>query len=150
MPHHEVVLPLPGSLVDAVRHLNRVALVLAVAAQCIALYAPGPAVPSSGVPGLDKLTHLAMFFVVALLATRERIPSRWVAGLLLVQAVGSELAHAYLVPSRTGDPLDVAADLVGMAAGMLLGRRRHGRAGLSSGPQKAGPLTVDVDSRERR
>jgi hypothetical protein len=44
-------------------------------------------------------------------------------GLLVVHAVSSELIQHWLLANRSGDPADVAADLVGIAVGLLIGLR---------------------------
>jgi VanZ family protein len=44
-------------------------------------------------------------------------------GLVAAYAVVSELIQGFALPGRSGDPLDVVADLAGVAAGWLLARR---------------------------
>ena len=83
----------------------------------------GPSTGGSGLPGADKVVHLLLF--AALAAT-----ARWRFGALLppLLAVGayapfSELVQGLLLTGRSGDPLDVVADLAGAALGWVLGRR---------------------------
>ena len=129
------------------------ALALVVLLQLAVLYAPGDAVPSAGlqVPGLDKLVHAAVFALPAALIRTARL-GRLPLVLLALHAPVSELLQLTLVPHRTGDPWDVAADLVGLLAGTLAGalweRRRprsagrleegDGRGYTRSGPPRGG------------
>ena len=87
--------------------------------------------PSTGggpdVPGIDKIVHLALF---ALLAATARWRFGGVGTLLAVcgYAVLSEVAQL-LLPTRSGDVLDVLADLAGVAVGWVAaGRLFGGRA----------------------
>lgn len=103
--------------------------------------------PSVGwFPYADKLEHLVGFglpcFLVLLAlhlhaATAGRAPgTRTVAlvgGLFVVHAVVSEIVQGAFYTSRSGDPFDTLADVVGTGMGLaayLLVRRReaHGRA----------------------
>jgi VanZ family protein len=99
----------------------RLALLAAVAVQCWALYVPhAPAVDSS-LP-LDKLVHLLLFSVVAALAVRVGLGAGLIIGLLVAQAVVSELVQLLALPQRSGDVRDVVADLTGVALGLAVGR----------------------------
>lgn len=98
----------------------RLAALAALLVQCAMLYWPTPAGPQSDLP-LDKAAHFLAFAVVAALGVRAGIPVRWVAGLLVVQAGASELLQHLLLPDRSGDLFDLAADLLGTAAGLVLG-----------------------------
>ena len=100
--------------------LWRLAALAALLAQSVMLYLPTAAGPESDLP-LDKVAHFLAFAVVAALAVRAGIPVRWVTVLLVVQAGASELVQHLLLPDRGGDLLDLAADLLGMTAGLLLG-----------------------------
>jgi VanZ family protein len=87
--------------------------------------------PSAGgavlFPGADKLVHLALF---ALLAATTRWRFGGAAGLLAAvagYAVVSELVQALVLAERSGDVLDVLADLVGALAGWWAGGRWLGR-----------------------
>lgn len=83
--------------------------------------------PTGGGPvlfaGSDKVVHVLLF---ALLAgtTRWRFGPA-VAGLAAgaAYAVGSEIVQAMLLSTRSGDPYDVVADLLGLAAGWLIASR---------------------------
>ena len=83
--------------------------------------------PSSPGDGLfensDKVVHLVLF---ALLAgtTRWRFGGSVALVLAVVAyAVASELIQGALLSSRSGDPYDVVADLIGVAAGWLVAAR---------------------------
>ena len=93
-----------------------------VVVSLVVLFAPSGG-GASPFPGSDKVVHLLLF--AALAAT-----ARWCFGALLPALVAvaayapvSELVQALLLPGRSGDPLDVVADLVGAALGWTLGRR---------------------------
>ncbi|MCW2680283.1 MAG: hypothetical protein JWM62_1684 [Frankiales bacterium] len=73
--------------------------------------------------GSDKVVHLLLFGLLAA-TTRWRFGPA-TAGLVAVAAYApvSELVQGLLLPTRSGDPWDVLADLLGVAAGWLLARR---------------------------
>ena len=80
-------------------------------------------------PGLDKLAHLGLFGLLAATARWRWGATRVVAAALFTYAVASELVQGLLLADRSGDPLDVVADLFGAAAGWLLaGWLLEGRA----------------------
>ena len=106
---------------------------LAVIAQLWGLYrVPGP--PSGPwFPHADKLQHVVGFALpvaLLLLALGLRAAERLhrlsrpalgtVVAVFAVHAVLSEVAQHRFYASRTGDPLDVLADLVGVALGAAL------------------------------
>lgn len=100
----------------------RLILAVLVVAQFVVLYAPSTGGPSTDLP-LDKVVHFLIFGVVAFAGVVARVPTGWLVGLLVVQAVGSELIQHWWLSERGGDPADAVADLLGVAAGVLLGRR---------------------------
>jgi hypothetical protein len=81
------------------------------------------AVSQGGIPYADKVVHIAIFAIVAVAGLWARVPVTWLVSLLVVDAVSSELVQHWLLANRTGDPADVAADLVGVAVGLLVGFR---------------------------
>jgi len=96
--------------------LWRVALVLAVALQLIALYMPrAPAGPQ--ITGLDKVVHVCIFAAPALAALMAGVSAPWALGILAVHAPVSELIQHFALVHRSGDPLDAMADLGGVALG---------------------------------
>lgn len=110
----------------------RVALALAVAVNLVLLFWPRPASPG-GLPGLDKVVHLATFASLALTGLRARLDARWLLPLLALHAVTSEVLQALLLSRRTGDPLDALADLAGVLAGTVLARASWGSDGSRAG-----------------
>lgn len=82
----------------------------------------------SGVPvfeGIDKMVHLGIFFVQATLLYWEasmkskRRANKWLTVLKVlfttaIFAVLTELAQMYLTNTRSADPWDVFADIVGV------------------------------------
>ena len=116
-------------------HLLVALAVVAVLAHLYGLYRPvGPPAPS-WLPQADKLGHVVGFAApVALIllargvgttgATR-RAPRRFtvaVVVLFVLHAVVSELMQHFLYANRTGDPVDVLADWVGVAVGVAAAR----------------------------
>ena len=109
-----------------------------VVVSLVVLFAPSGG-GASPFPGSDKVVHLLLF--AALAAT-----TRWrfgpvVVGLLVVAAyaVLSEVVQGLALPRRSGDVLDVLADLAGAAAGWVAaGRVAAGR--VSAGRVSRHPL----------
>lgn len=80
---------------------------------------------------LDRYAHFVMFlpypFIAWLTCNYSRHISKWkrysliitfVSGLLF--AIGTELVQGFLLPSREGDPLDFAADAIGITLGTII------------------------------
>ena len=84
-----------------------------------AMLAPGSSVPRSSW-NMDKLAHFLLFGGFAWLWLRAA-PGAWIrVGLVgLLYGVLTEVAQAVMPGQRTGDPMDVLADVVGLAAGIL-------------------------------
>lgn len=107
---------------------------LAVLLQLAVLYAPSTPDGTVDLPGLDKLVHAGVFLLPALLGVLAGLGPLRLGIVLAAHAVLSELAQHLLLPQRSGDVLDVLADLVGAAVGLALGlalrrlqsRRDHG------------------------
>ena len=103
-----------GAVVPKPNRLWSVAFGIALAAQVIAVYAPdGPGGPQ--VTGLDKVIHVLIFAAPAFAALMLGIRARWALGMLAVHAPVSELIQHFALLHRSGDVLDVAADLGGLA-----------------------------------
>lgn len=108
-------------------------LVLAVALVLnLGFYLPRvPDVPGSGVPGLDKIVHVAVFAVTVwaagrVLAPRSRFPMGWVVIAALVHALLIEGIQGLLLgPGRGAEAVDILADVIGIALGfgLWLGER---------------------------
>lgn len=99
---------------------------------CFGHFDNTPSVPLSlwGIP-TDKLVHFAMFFPFPILAflafdpLTNTIPQTllyvgitFLVGLLV--AVGTELGQANLTDYRSGDPLDLVADTIGLSVSSLI------------------------------
>lgn len=103
----------------------------------VALYLPGRA-GSVETGDLDKLVHVALFAAPAAVgellggAVRRRLPL-----LLVAHAVVSELIQAQFIAHRSGELLDVLADLLGVLLAIVVVRMvsgvwrpsRRGRSG---------------------
>jgi len=89
------------------------------------LFWPDPAGGSVGIRGADKVVHLLLFAALAATA-RLRFGSRVAAlGGVAGYAAVSEVVQALLLSRRSGDLLDLVADLLGVALGWWLVGRRH-------------------------
>ena len=116
-------------------HLAAGGAVIAVLLQLWGLYrVTGPPQPS-WIPYADKLAHAIGFAVPVMLillavALRPPLGLQWptrgitalVAGVFGVHAIVSELIQHVWYEHRTGDLLDVIADWIGIAAGVVLVR----------------------------
>lgn len=98
--------------------LRWVLFAAAVLVNLVVLYLPRA--PSTGdLPHVDKLVHVAVFAAVLVTGVGAGLARRWLAAVLAVHAVTSELVQHFLLAHRSGDPLDVLADLVGVGLGLL-------------------------------
>jgi len=101
---------------------RQVLFALVLAGQLVVLYAPR-APSTGGVPGLDKLVHVVVFALVVATGLRAGV-ARWLVLLAsVVQAPVSELLQEAVLSNRSGDPLDVVADLLGCVVGWVVVRR---------------------------
>jgi hypothetical protein len=115
----------------------RAAFAVALLVNLVALYYPRH-VAQGGVPYVDKVVHVAVFAAVAWTGVRAGLPVRWLAGLLVLHAVSSELIQHFLLPARSGDPADAVADVLGVGLGVGLGLA----LGVARGPD-GGSLSHD-------
>jgi hypothetical protein len=77
-------------------------------------------------PGADKVVHLTLFALLAGTARWRFGGSAAALGLVVAYAPVSELVQGTLLSGRSGDPLDVVADLAGTAIGWsVVGWRRR-------------------------
>jgi hypothetical protein len=120
------------------RRWPRIAFAAAVAVNLVVLYWPR-AVSQGGIPYADKVVHIAIFAIVVVAGLWARVPAVWLVSVLVVHAVSSELVQHWLLANRSGDPADVAADLVGVAVGLLVGVRLVPRTGVAV-PRSDGSL----------
>ncbi|MGC4152581.1 MAG: VanZ family protein [Propionicimonas sp.] len=88
---------------------------VAVFAHLLALYLPGSPDSQFDLPGADKVVHVLLFAVPVWLLGRLTGRVWLVAGFFAAHALVSELVQHWFVPHRSGDPLDLLADLVGIA-----------------------------------
>jgi hypothetical protein len=107
-----------------------VAAVLAVAVHLVALYFPRAPDPIPGLVGIDKAAHVALFAVPVWLVGMLTARVWLVAALFAAHAVVSEFVQFWFLPQRSGDPLDLVANLAGIALAMAFLLTRRGRAGL--------------------
>ena len=93
------------------------------------LFWPDPAGGGVSVPGADKVVHLLLFAALAATARLRFGGALSVLAVLVAYAVVSELVQALLLSRRSGDLLDLVADLLGVALGWwVVGRLGQVRA----------------------
>ena len=74
--------------------------------------------PLSDVESGDKIAHFGVFFILALFPVITRaVSKRMVFLLLLLVALGSETLQIF-VPYRSAEATDIAADILGLFAGL--------------------------------
>ena len=82
-------------------------------------------------PGVDKVVHVTLFAALAFTASWRFGPLPVALAAVGAYAGFSELVQGLALPGRSGDPVDVLADLAGVTIGWLLARRlfvgRRGR-----------------------
>lgn len=98
------------------RQILWVAFLIALAIHFIALYSPGSA-EQLGPSGVDKLVHICLFALIVTPALLLGFPVVPVICLAVAQAGVSEVLQAVWIPNRSGDILDLVADLLGIALG---------------------------------
>lgn len=100
---------------------------LMIAAVIAGSLAPSDALPQMWFPGADKLQHLAGYVVLsgyaAMLFASHRALAAAAAGLVLL-GIAIEGAQGALTASRQADPVDMLANLAGVALGQALGMTR--------------------------
>ena len=114
-------MPFAPALPDTVRRLVLLGLGITVAAQFYGLYAP-EAPGGLGFPHSDKVMHALLFAAPVFLALLLGLPPRPVVLVAALHAPLSELVQHYFLPGRTGDSLDITADLVGVVLGLVAAR----------------------------
>jgi mRNA-degrading endonuclease toxin of MazEF toxin-antitoxin module len=73
-------------------------------------------------PHADKVVHVLVFLVPTAVALLAGIRPVLVVALFAGHAVVSEVVQGALLTTRSGDPLDVLADLTGVALAVVLWR----------------------------
>ena len=99
----------------------RVALVAAIAINLYSMYAPRVPGPSTSLR-LDLVGHAASFAALAFTGLLAGLKARWWLPLVALNAVASELIQGFLLPDRSGDLIDLAADALGIVVGWLAAR----------------------------
>ncbi|KGN34822.1 hypothetical protein N802_01880 [Knoellia sinensis KCTC 19936] len=105
----------------ASRARSLVPVSVAVLLQIVVLYAPSGG-GGSPFPNFDKLVHAAVFALPVFFALLARLPWLPVVFVAAAHAPVSEFIQGTLLPNRAGDRWDVAADLAGVALGVLTAR----------------------------
>ena|SRR5690242_17617917 len=99
--------------------LSRWIFALAVLVSLVALFAPGPAVPSAP-PGVDKVVHVTLFAALAFTGRWAGIRRGVLAAVLPVYAAASELLQELPALQRDASVGDLVADVAGVLGGLLL------------------------------
>ena len=84
---------------------------------------PADELPVPPFAGFDKLEHAfgyGMLSAYAMMLFARRRTQAWAAVGLVVLGIAIEIAQARWTSSRSGDPSDVLADLVGVLAGLSI------------------------------
>jgi len=96
---------------------------LLVAGVIVGSLLPADELPAPPFAGFDKLEHAFGYGVLSaygvMLFARRRTQA-WAAVGLVVLGIAIEIAQACWTSSRSGDPTDVLADLVGVLAGVSI------------------------------
>lgn len=88
------------------------------------LFWPDPAGSGVQTVGADKVVHLLLFGGLAGTARARFGDARAVLAAVVGYAAVSEVVQAALLPRRSGDPLDLVADVAGALLGWWLAGRR--------------------------
>jgi hypothetical protein len=114
--------PAPSRVHRPLRTGWAAAAAVALVVQVLVLYVPRVPAVGIDVPGADKVTHLAVFAAVTFTALRAGLAPALVVGFGVAHAVLSEVVQHALLPGRSGDPFDAAADVLGVVAAVVLAR----------------------------
>ncbi|MDZ4182846.1 MAG: VanZ family protein [Candidatus Cloacimonadaceae bacterium] len=95
---------------------------------------PAEDMPSIKVISIDKLAHVGVYFVLALLVNRSLLNYRvkrnyaLMVYLLLLISAGMDEYHQYFIPGRSVSIYDFIANGIGLLGGLLLFVRQHDRS----------------------
>lgn len=70
--------------------------------------------------GIDKVVHVSAFAAVTAAGLLAGWRARWVVGLNVAHALVSELIQWQFILGRTGDPIDAAADILGILCAWII------------------------------
>jgi hypothetical protein len=98
--------------------LSRGAFAVALLVSLAVLFAPADDVPASP-PGVDKVVHLLLFAVLALIGRWAGARAGSLGVLLVVYAAVSELVQGSAALERSASVADWAADTAGVLAGLV-------------------------------
>jgi VanZ family protein len=90
----------------------------ATTAALVLLEMPSSYVPAPAFANQDKVEHIALFAMLAVLWRAAGLRPRTVLDAAVVLAVGSEALQGWLGLGRTADVYDALADLVGAILGL--------------------------------
>ncbi len=110
-----------------------VALAAALLVQLVVLYWPSVGV-AGPVSWTDKVVHVLVFAVPAMLVRRLLPHQIWPVLMLAAHAPVSELVQHLLLPGRSGDGGDAVTDLAGIALGVAAARWWGSRSRRSEAP----------------
>ena len=93
---------------------------------------PGESVPATGIAGIDKVVHFLLYAVLGALTARALPAARRVRHVVLSLLAISAFAaldewHQQIIPGRSADLADWAADVTGASFAMLLLAARQPR-----------------------
>lgn len=101
----------------------------------VILFNPGsPGDPVTYIPHRDKIVHFLSFASIAWAGRRAGFAPIVLGAVLVAHAVESELVQHFLLPGRSGDPLDALADVCGVGAGSAVAAWFASRAGIRGAP----------------
>jgi VanZ family protein len=88
---------------------------------------PASAIPSTGVPHIDKVMHFAMYGVLGALSVPAVLAAAGTRGRTLVRALAAIAVfaafdewHQHFIPGRSAEVADWAADVAGGSFALLL------------------------------
>lgn len=108
--------------------LPRAVFAVVLVVHLVALYSPRAA-GEALFPGVDKVTHALLFGGLLVAAWWLGAGLVWLAPLLAVHAVESEVVQSVFLPHRDGSIGDALADIVGVLLGVIVCRVLQTRAG---------------------
>lgn len=99
------------------------AFLLVLLLSAYVLFAPDPVGNGAGPPGADKVVHAGLFALLAFTAAMRFGALPVVLAAAVAYGSLSEVVQWLALPQRSGDVLDLLADVVGAAGGWVLAGR---------------------------